>query len=56
MTQQTASQFVGHAPTKPGDPEVMKKLMAALNQGSLQSLSQEAKAQIIWAVRWAQMF
>jgi hypothetical protein len=56
MTQQTASQSVGRAPTKPGDPEVMKKLMAALNQGSLQSLSQEAKSQIIWAVRWAQMF
>jgi hypothetical protein len=56
MTQQTAGHFGGHSPSKPGDPEVVKKLMAALNQGPLQSLSQEAKSQILWAVRLAQMF
>jgi hypothetical protein len=58
MTQQAANvgPFMGYPSGKPVHSDLVKKLMPALNQEPLRSLSQEQKSQLVWAVQCAQMF
>jgi hypothetical protein len=54
MTQRATGPFMGFAPTKPIDAEVVSKLKLAFNQAPLNSLSQEQQFSILWALQGLQ--